>query len=137
MLLLKLLISMVLAAIIEYVIRLLALRFFKWRFLRKAELISYLADSVLSFIYNNCNEDKNIQISVKYKHCKCKIKFHNSLEATSKIELLVYYAMKYYKIARYLDGREEITEKLEIDEAKEYLETICQEMREVIKNQEE
>lgn len=137
MLLRNLLISMVLAGIIEYVMWIIALRFFEWRFLQKAEAISFLVDSLMSFVHNNFSKDKPVQISVKYSHFKYKIKFHTSLEAVAKIELIIYKAMRDYKIARYLDEKEYPDEELEIDEAKKYLEEICKELREIIGIQED
>lgn len=137
MLLRNLLISMVLAGIIEYVMWIIALRFFEWRFLQKAEAISFLVDSLMTFVNDNFSESKPVQISVKYNHFKYKIKFRTSLEVVVKIEVIIQRAIRNYKIARYLDEKEYPDEKLEIDEAKEYLEEICKDLREIIKIQED
>lgn len=137
MLLRNLLISMVLAGIIEYVIWLMALKFFEWRFLKKAEAISFLVDSIMTFVQNYFSEEKPIQVSVKVNHFKYKIKFRTSLEIVAKVESIIHRAMWDYKIARYLDDREYLDAEVEIDEAKKYLEEICKELREIIKIQED
>lgn len=137
MLLRNLLISMVLAGIIEYVIWLMVLKFFEWRFLKKAEAISFLVDSVMTFVQDDFSEEKPIQVSVKFNHFKYKIKFRTSFEVVLKIELIVHRAMRDYNIARYLDDREYLDAEVEIDEAKKYLEEICEELREIIKIQED
>ena len=85
MLLLKILGCMILAAVIEYVLWLAALRFFEWRFLKKAESICCLYDSVITHICNNNYYDKPLKISVNFEHFKSKVKFHNSLDAILKI----------------------------------------------------
>lgn len=67
MMLRNLLISMILAGIIEYVMWLIALRFFEWDFLNKAEAISFLVESVLPFVSNNFSGNKPVQSTNKCK----------------------------------------------------------------------
>ena len=130
MLLQRLLIAMVLAAIIEFAVWHLSIKFFEWRFLKKAESICFLYDSVYQFIDNNFEDAHSVNISLKYKHRKIKIKFHNSSEAMLKIELLIQRALKNYKIVKMLiEGRIDESEKFEIDECKEYLESMREEMK--------
>lgn len=127
---------MILAGVLEYALWWIAIKFFEWRFLRKAQAVCFLYDATIQLIEGNFNEDNSMKIMVKYKHCGCKLKFHNAHEASLKIELLIHKALKNYYIVKWLiDGIENESEKLEIDEAKEFLEELCQEMRSIIDNQ--
>ena len=127
---------MILAGVIEYVLWCVAIKFFEWRFLRKAHAVCFLYDATNPFIEGNFNEDNSMKIFIKYKHYGYKIKFHNALEASLKIELLIHKALKNYYIVKWLlDWFENESERLEIDEAKEFLEELCHEMRGIIDNQ--
>jgi len=127
---------MILAGVIEYALWWMAIKFFEWRFLRKAHAICFLYDATCQLIEAKFNENNSMKIFVKYEHCGCKIRFHNALEASLKIELLIHKALKNYYIVKWLlDWFENESEKLEIDEAKEFLEELCQEMRGIIDNQ--
>ena len=136
MLLRRLVLSMILAAIIEFILWIGAIKFFEMRFLRKAKSISLLYDATYQFIADNFNEDNAMKISVKYQHCGSKIKIRSGLEASLKIELLIHKAFKDYYIVKWLlEWVENESEKLDVDEAKEFLEEICYEMRELINKQ--
>ena len=132
MLLRKILLCMILAGVIEYTLWIFALRFFENRFLKKAEVICYLYDSICQYIETNYEGEKAVQITVKYNKCKAKIKFRNASEACLEFEALVSKIMRDYKIARWLDGTKEETDKFEIDEAKEFIEEICCEMKNIM-----
>ena len=136
MLLRRLVLSMILAAIIEFILWIGAIKFFEMRILRKAKSISLLYDATYQFIADNFNEDNAMKISVKYQHCGSKIKIRSGLEASLKIELLIHKAFKDYYIVKWLlEWVENESEKLDVDEAKEFLEEICYEMRELINKQ--
>ena len=97
--------------------------------------ICCLYDSVVTHICNDNYYDKPLKISVNFEHFKSNVKFHNSLEATLQIELLIHKSMRDFKIAKYLNGTENQIVEFEIDEAKEHLEEICREMRSIISSQ--
>ena len=129
---------MIFAGVVEYVLWCMAIKFFESRFLRKAQAVCFLYDATNPLIEGNFNEDNSMKVFIKYKYCGCKIKFHNALEASLKMELLIQKALKNYYIVKWLlewVENETESEKLEIDEAKEFLEEMCHEMREIINNQ--
>ena len=55
---------MIFAGIIEYVLWYLAIKFFEWRFLRKAHAVCFLYDATNPLIEGNFNEDNSMKIFI-------------------------------------------------------------------------
>ena len=87
-------------------------------------------------IYITTSKSIYALIIISYEHNFSIIKFHNAFEASLKIELLIHKTLKNYYIVKWLlDWVENESEKLEIDEAKEFLDELCHEIREIMNNQ--
>ena len=84
------------------------------------------------------NVDDSLNVKVKFNYCNSKIKFHNSLEASVKIEILVQRALRNYYIVEYLMGM--LGQDFGWDDTlsvKEDLEKLCYEMRKLTSDDQE
>ena len=134
----KFLLSMVLAAVIEGVIIVALIQFFEWRFFKKADSIMMIYECVYPMIEETFNADDSLKVKVKFNYCNCKIKFHNSLEASIKMEILVQRALRNYYIVEFLMGM--IARDCGWDDTlavKESLEELCCQMRKLTSNDQE
>lgn len=135
--LLKFLGCMILAAVLEFVLWLSAVKFFEWRFLKKSNSILMLYDSIYPMIADKFNNDKSLKVSVRFEYFGSKVRFRNALEASLKIEILIQKALKDYYIVKFLveEFAEDLIEDFdnwEIVDCKEQLEGACYEIRELI-----
>ena len=134
----KFLMAMVLAAIIEGLIIVALIQFFEWRFFQKANSIMMIYECVYPMIEGKFNVDDSLKVKVKFNYCNCRIKFHNSLEASIKIEILVQRALRNYNIVEYLMGM--IGQDFGWDDTlsvKEDLEELCCQMRKLTSDDKE
>lgn len=128
--LLKFLGCMILAGILEYLMFIIAAKFFEWRFLTKSQSVVMLYDSIYSMIEAGFNNDNQLRVSVNLEYCKSKIKFRNAVEANLKIQIMLQKCLKNYYILEYLaDQLNDDLEGTEVMECKKIIEEICEEIR--------
>jgi len=136
--LLKFLLSMILAGIVTLAIFRAIVKFFEWRFLSKSESIFMLFECIYPMIEDDFNNDKSMKVFVKFQHGKCKIKFRDAVEAGLKFELLVQRNFKNYRIFEYVMSIwDEDLQGSEMQECKEELEKLCCEVRTLVNKAQE
>ena len=134
----KLLLSMILAGIVTVAIFQIIVKIFEWRFLNKAESIFMLFECIYPMLEDDFNNDNSMKVWVKFKHGKCKIKFHDAAEACLKFELLVQRVFKDYRVVEYVMGMwDKNLEGTEMIECREELEKLCSEVRTLVNKTQE
>lgn len=134
----KLLLSMILAGIVTTMIFQVIVKVFEWRFLSKAESIFMLYECIYPMLEYDFNNDKAMKVFVKFQHGRCKIKFHDAVEAGLRFELLVHRAFRSYRIVEYVMSIwDKDLEGSEMLECKEELDKICCEVRTLVNKAQE
>ena len=126
----RLLFCMILAAIIQYIIRMTAVTIFERRFLKDADSINVLYQAVYPVLRYGFSEENSLIVGAKFEYGGWKIEFENPLEGSILFENVVQKALKnYYRVLDLVYLNDEQIANLQIDICKRELEDMCHKIK--------
>jgi len=127
----RLLFCMILAAVIQHVLKTATIKFLGNRFMRDVDSLTTIYSEIYPVIRTGFIEGKTIGAKCEYKDWI--IEFGDALDGIIGFEILVYEALKsYYKILNIVYVEEEKIAGSKIYICREQLENMCEELKKLV-----